>query len=353
MGNDSCGFAGCDHQCSLLSEYGAVRVHLPGQRIGAPDQHEAQNRLDKAGGRGTADVIELQQAPVDIGIQGIGGVEQQTIVHRHLVEQAEVRIEHSAQVHNGQGDDGGFQARQGDIPDLVPGGSAVNHRRLVIGRINAHQGSVVHNGGIAHAAPELDKRQNKGPVFGLGIPTDGFAAQRLDDAVVQEAAVLAQEGKGQVGDDGGGEDMGQQDAGLVDLQQLFLLHLTKQYGRGHSRGSTQNDEGQIVKHGIAEDDCRILGLEQILEVGQAAPGAFENTQGIVDLFKCQHNARHGDIIVEQQVDKARDHKKDQGPVLLSGALLLKPITAFWSAHKDTFFHFGSGSFPELNSGEER
>ena len=160
----------------------------------------------------------------------------------------------------------------------------------------------------------LHQNQDKGPVFGFGVPHDRFHAENRQDRLVDETGVDTEESVDQVGDDDGREQMGEQDHALVEFFEPAGQLREDDCDRNREDGVDDN-ECDVVKDGVPGDDPGVAGLEEVLEVGQAAPGAsVDALAGVVGL-KCDDQPRHRHVVVDDEVGEPRDHHHIQGDVL--------------------------------------
>ena len=148
-----------------------------------------RQRIEYEGSKKYKTLEGAQKYIQSIGINSLSGIEQKTVAHGHLIEQTKVRIEHTADSHDGQRDNGCFEARQGDVANLLPSTGTVNHSSLIIGIIDANQGSIIKNGAIAEILPQVDKNQNPRPVAGIGIEANGILSQRSQNGIVDEPCI--------------------------------------------------------------------------------------------------------------------------------------------------------------------
>ena len=56
-------------------------------------------------------------------------------------------------------------------------------------------------------------------------------------------------------------------------------------GNEHADGISEYDERDIVEDRVPEENEGVVGREQVLEVVEAAPGAFEQSDRVVDVLK--------------------------------------------------------------------
>ncbi len=301
------------------SEQAVVRVYHPDHQIGRQHQHKADHRLEHTGRRGHTHVVQLQQGPVNVGVDGLGGTAQKALAQGHLVEEAEVRVKDAADGHEEHQDDHGAKHGQGDIADLLELGGPVQPGRLIKAFVNAADTGHVDDGALPGALPEVDNGENNGPVFGGGVPVDGIV---LEDGGVQVAVCLAQEGVHDKGQDDRRYHGGKTDDRLDHLGRLAGGDLGHTDGDKYRDDQPKQDPHHIVEDGVADHDEGVLGFEQVFKVIKGAPGALENADREVDLLEGDEDAEHGKVVVGDKVDKAGQHHKVEGKVLFQGGLPL-------------------------------
>ena len=109
----------------------------------------------------------FNQGTVYVGIDNVCGREQNTGVHRHLIEQTEIGIENSSDAEKQQGDDGRNEARQCDFCDLLPFACAVQSGSLIEGRIDTDQRCDVDQASVSYALPAVREIRTAGQYFGF------------------------------------------------------------------------------------------------------------------------------------------------------------------------------------------
>ena len=90
------------------------------------------------------------------------------------------------------------------------------------------------------------------------------------------------------------------------------MDLVEKDRHGDGAGGAQNDEGHIVQQGVTGNDPGILGGKQELKVFEADKGASPDPLAVVELLKGNHDARHGNVVVDNQVNSAWYHHQVKG-----------------------------------------
>ena len=94
---------------------------------------------------------------------------------------------------------------------------------------------------------------------------------------------------------------------MVEAFQPFAGHFIEEDRDRDGNQCTQDDEQGIVANRVAGDDPGILGFEEVLEILEADQGASQDADFKIDLFKSDDQAGHRDVVVDQQVEQARNH----------------------------------------------
>ena len=137
-------------------------------------QREPYHRLQEARRRGPPDAAGAHQRPVDVGVDGVGHRVERAGVLRHLVEQAEVRVEDAPDIHDKKGNDGRHQAGQGNLGDLLPLAGSVQLRRLIEALVDTGNGRNVNQCAVAHALPAVGDNEDQRPPGGVIVPLHGI-----------------------------------------------------------------------------------------------------------------------------------------------------------------------------------
>ena len=72
--------------------------------------------------------------------------------------------------------------RQGDVPEVLPLGRAIDAGGLVIVLGDRHDAGDVDDGGEAHALPHVDQRHREQGKIGIGEPAGPLDAEQRPDA---------------------------------------------------------------------------------------------------------------------------------------------------------------------------
>lgn len=158
---------------------------------------------------------------------------------------------------------------------LLEAACAVDLRRFIERRVNAHQGCEIHHGAHADAFPEVYDSQDKRPVFRVHIHVNGVTAEELDD-LVHEARSRTENGVDDIADDNHGHEVREGDDGLVGFQPAPACDLKQQKRDDHVRDRTEHHEQKTVEHRVAQCTVKRDGLDDPLEVCKATPGAAQN-----------------------------------------------------------------------------
>ena len=148
---------------AFLLEHGVLCADLANDSVRDHNESEADNRLENACGRGTADAARLDQCTVDVGVDGLGSGEQGAGVLGDLVEQAEVGSEDTADRHQDKGDNLRDEAGQGDPGDLLPFVGAVQLSRFIESRVDTSDTGDIDEGAVANTFPAVDEDQDERP----------------------------------------------------------------------------------------------------------------------------------------------------------------------------------------------
>ena len=106
------------------SEQSAFAVDFADDGIRANDTDEPDGTLQEAGGRTHTQIVGIGVRPINVCIHYLCDRIQGTRVLGNIVEQAEIRVEDLAHIHDEQNDDHGADVGQGHESDLLPlGGS--------------------------------------------------------------------------------------------------------------------------------------------------------------------------------------------------------------------------------------
>ena len=141
-----------------------IRGDLLDDPVGQQNKEHTHNRLNEA--RRRADRIAgFLQGTIDVGVEDIRRCVQRRGISRDNIEKVEVAADERARIHDGEDADQRDKVRQGNVEHFLEASCAVNLRRFVERRVNAHQGCKVHHGAHADALPDIHDGQDERPVF--------------------------------------------------------------------------------------------------------------------------------------------------------------------------------------------
>ena len=249
---------------------------------------------------------------VHVGINDLRHGVQRAGVLRHVIEQAKVRVEDFAHVHDEQDDNHRADAGQGNILHLLPLGRAVHRRRFVQRSINAGNGREVQHGGIADILPHAAQGQDQGPIGGIVVEVGWLDAHTLLQSG-DHAAGGVKERHNEVACHYPAEEVREEHHGLVSLGGEAVSQLAHHDGEGHGNDQSQHDPQQVIAQRVADHDRRIRGFQK-LEVLQSHPVALDDVipEGVrlerPVVLESDHNAEHRQVTDQQQPDSSRrDH----------------------------------------------
>ena len=239
----------------------------------------------------------------------------------------------AACIHDGENADQRDKVRQGDMQHLLEAACAVDLRRFIERRVNAHQGCEIHHGAHADAFPEVYDSQDKRPVFRVHIHVNGVSAEELDD-LVHKTGSRAEDGVDDIADDNHGHEVGERDDGLIRFQPASACDLKQQKRDDYVCNRTEHHEQKTVEHRVAQCTVKRDGLDDPLEVCKAAPVAAEDALGEFIILERNDDCGSHRYIVEQDItDDRRDTQKQQ----LTAGLCVRP--AFVAKARPFLFSF--------------
>ena len=151
------------------------------------------------------------------------------------------------------------------MPHLFPAVGTVHGGCLVKRRVNSDHGCVIKDTAVSETFPKVYKHQDERPVFGSGIPAHRIFSKRYQN-LVQEAVLLAQEAKHDVGNDYHGDQIRNQNHSLVDFFVQCTAHEVQHNCHGYCQHISKKDKGQIVTDGVPDDVLGILRFKKISKV---------------------------------------------------------------------------------------
>jgi hypothetical protein len=107
---------------------------------------------------------------------------------------------------------------------------------------------------------------------------------------------------------------------LVHLSENRVLNIRNENCQGNSHAGVYDDKGNVVEQGVSYDNKSLGCTKKELKVFQTAPGASVYPAVHIVLLKSHHNAEHGDIVVDKQIDKPRQHHYIEQPHILKSGL---------------------------------
>ena len=101
---------------------------------------------------------------------------------------------------------------------------------------------------------------------------------------------------------------------MIELSDLAAADVRQQH-RHHDRNhGVDDDENGVVKQGVPGDLQGVRGREQVLKVLEADPVAAEQALPEVYVLKGDHQPRHGEVVINQQVGQSRQGHQVQQAV---------------------------------------
>ena len=144
------------------SLHDARLVELLRQRVRGKQEDDADDGLEQTDRCGQGELVALDAALVDEDGNRLACALNQRVAQGERT--VELAAEDAAKVHNQQDDDGGADARQGDVPDFAQAARAVHFRRFVQLRADAGQRGEVDNGVPAAFLPDAQHDVGCAPV---------------------------------------------------------------------------------------------------------------------------------------------------------------------------------------------
>ena len=92
-----------------------------------------------------------------------------------------------------------------------------------------------------------------------------------------------------------------------ETSQPLTCNLIEKNRKQDRTGRSYDPKRYVIEDRIADHDPGILGGKQEFEILQAHPVAAQNALGEVQLFECDHNAEHRQIIVDNQIGQPRQY----------------------------------------------
>ena len=182
--------------------------------------------------------------------------------------------------------------------------------------INAADGGIIQDHVISQALPDIDNHQNKRPIFRAVVPVDRLCSKSRQKGVVDIAITGAQECKCQIADDNHGNQIRDQDYGLVQLLGFFAADFVENNSYRNSQYSPQYNKHQIVEQGVPDHDEGIVCTEQKFKIFKSAPRtAIDAVSGII-LPESDLDTEHGNVAVDKQIDNAGHEHQIKGPETL-------------------------------------
>ena len=157
--------------------------------------------------------------------------------------------------------------------------------------------------------------------IGIGQPV--LLGQAQSGEQRGQGAVIAQKQLDQVGHDHRGNEVGQIGDHLDGALEGFVPHLREHQRENESGEEAQHQrerghDGRIFE-GVEE---RVAG-EQLHKIIRPGEGAAENALGQAEILEGHHNAKHGQVMRDDDVDRHGD--KDEVDGLVSGPIPLPGV----------------------------
>ena len=188
--------------------------------------------------------------------------------------------------------------------------------RLIISPVNSHKGSIIDDTVIAQSFPNIYQDQNKGPILGRSVPGDWLFSQRGQQCFVNETGVTAEKGIHQVTDHHDRDEERYQNGGLIQLFRPAGMDFVEQDSHSNGEHRTQYNKRHVVENGITGDNPCVFRLEQKFKVFQPDKRTAPHALGIVELLKGNADSGHGDIVVDDEIDRSRHHHQIEGKICL-------------------------------------
>ena len=172
-----------------------------------------------------------------------------------------------AQPHQKDGDDGGQDAGQRDVPDGLPAGSAVQFGGLKLLEVDGRKGCQEDHAVPAEILPDFGGHID-GPEPGrVGQEGDGLPAKGLDDGI--EQAVQADKVHHQAADDHNADEVGHVGDGLGQLFEAAAADLIEDKGEDDGNGEAEDQGLQAQNQGVADQSAKVVAVEKVNEIFKA------------------------------------------------------------------------------------
>jgi hypothetical protein len=156
--------------------------------------------------------------------------------------------------------------------------------------------------------PALHDDQDERPPRFDGVPFHGIV---FENRVVEQAVFLAQEGEDDIADHDHRHGERQQDGALMQLPQPVADDARYENGQHDADHVVDDDEGGVVQQRVSDDDVEIVGAEHVLEIFEPDPRAAEQPVRGPERLERGNDAAHRNIVVDDEIDRARQHHQIQ------------------------------------------
>ena len=123
---------------------------------------------------------------------------------------------------------------------------------------------------------------------------------------------------------------------MVNLQRFLRFEVIAQNGQQHAENNVHHQESDAVADCVAHHAPAVLRAEKEFEIPQPHPFAAQNAQVGVIFLECDHDAEHGQIVENQQRQRAGQREREQLQVVLQLAAAGREAVFMLQIHHPPF-----------------
>ena len=189
---------------------------------------------------------------------------------------------------------------------------SVHPCRLVELPVNPHNGGQIDHHSVADPFPEIKCDNQKGPVSRRVVKINPLTSQGSDNIVDQTIVILKQVIH-QNPQQYKGHEVGHEHQSLGDLFKPLSRSLAHQDCKEYLQHISQKNKSDIVQYGVFRKPEKI-SLHQKFKVFHSHKGACPQSVPEIKAGKGIVDSNHGQITVDQEVDKHGNQHEEQDPV---------------------------------------
>lgn len=288
----------------MQSEQRIIRFDLFDDEVDGHDNHKTDQRLIQANCGSGREVEVCGNTTINVGLDDVGRREQQRVGTNDVVEQAEVTFNDAAQSKQEKNNNGRFQSRQDNVPNLAETVGAVYLRRLDDACINAHDRGKVYNRVITCVLPQIDQNQNRRPNIRVRIGLPQLQSEAAQD-VVDKTGIVVEHVEYQNTDQDLRYKIRQEHQTLGYLFEHLTANFVEQDRHQYRKQIAQNDKAKVVQDGGDGKLYQLAGRNQELKVVQTDKFTAKDAVTVIVLDKCNPNTRKRHVAEQKEKQDRR------------------------------------------------